>query len=242
VQLIVAPDATVESDDDDIDADAGTDWNQEEDEADDEDEAEDQDEAGAVVVEAEDQDEAEAEETPSSKAPATTAATTPAITAATTPAKSTAPATTAATTPAITAATTPAKSTAPATTPPSKAPATTPPSKAPASTRSVNFQLLTASHSKMISNVAKGINLGAWLDKPKIPNGVFSTPTVVFLSLNADASRRSNSTGKFTDFVTRQALFVKLTETLTAKTASSAVFAYMCHDHRQLLSSTLMYR
>jgi hypothetical protein len=206
----------VESDDDDIDADAGTDWNQEEDEADDEDEAEDQDEAGAVVVEAEDQ----AEETPSSKAPATTAATTPAITAATTP----------------------AKSTAPATTPPSKAPATTPPSKAPASTRSVNFQLLTASHSKMISNVAKGINLGAWLDKPKIPNGVFSTPTVVFLSLNADASRRSNSTGKFTDFVTRQALFVKLTETLTAKTASSAVFAYMCHDHRQLLSSTLMYR
>jgi hypothetical protein len=210
----------VESDDDDIDADAGTDWNQEEDEADDEDEAEDQDEAGAVVVEAEEQDEAEAEETPSSKAPATTAATTPAITAATTP----------------------AKSTAPATTPPSKAPATTPPSKAPASTRSVNFQLLTASHSKMISNVAKGINLGAWLDKPKIPNGVFSTPTVVFLSLNADASRRSNSTGKFTDFVTRQALFVKLTETLTAKTASSAVFAYMCHDHRQLLSSTLMYR
>ena len=220
MQLIVAPDATVESDDDDIDADAGTDWNQEEDEADDEDEAEDQDEAGAVVVEAEEQDEAEAEETPSSKAPATTAATTPAITAATTP----------------------AKSTAPATTPPSKAPATTPPSKAPASTRSVNFQLLTASHSKMISNVAKGINLGAWLDKPKIPNGVFSTPTVVFLSLNADASRRSNSTGKFTDFVTRQALFVKLTETLTAKTASSAVFAYMCHDHRQLLSSTLMYR
>ena len=220
MQLTVAPDATVESDDDDIDADAGTDWNQEEDEADDEDEAEDQDEAGAVVVEAEDQDEAEAEETPSSKAPATTAATTPAITAATTP----------------------AKSTAPATTPPSKAPATTPPSKAPASTRSVNFQLLTASHSKMISNVAKGINLGAWLDKPKIPNGVFSTPTVVFLSLNADASRRSNSTGKFTDFVTRQALFVKLTETLTAKTASSAVFAYMCHDHRQLLSSTLMYR
>ena len=216
MQLTVAPDATVESDDDDIDADAGTDWNQEEDEADDEDEAEDQDEAGAVVVEAEDQ----AEETPSSKAPATTAATTPAITAATTP----------------------AKSTAPATTPPSKAPATTPPSKAPASTRSVNFQLLTASHSKMISNVAKGINLGAWLDKPKIPNGVFSTPTVVFLSLNADASRRSNSTGKFTDFVTRQALFVKLTETLTAKTASSAVFAYMCHDHRQLLSSTLMYR
>ena len=211
MQLTVAPDATVESDDDDIDADAGTDWNQEEDEADDEDEAEDQDEAGAVVVEAEDQDEAEAEETPSSKAPATTAATTPAITAATTPAKSTAP-------------------------------ATTPPSKAPASTRSVNFQLLTASHSKMISNVAKGINLGAWLDKPKIPNGVFSTPTVVFLSLNADASRRSNSTGKFTDFVTRQALFVKLTETLTAKTASSAVFAYMCHDHRQLLSSTLMYR
>ena len=220
MQLTVAPDATVESDDDDIDADAGTDWNQEEDEADDEDEAEDQDEAGAVVVEAEEQDEAEAEETPSSKAPATTAATTPAITAATTP----------------------AKSTAPATTPPSKAPATTPPSKAPASTRSVNFQLLTASHSKMISNVAKGINLGAWLDKPKIPNGVFSTPTVVFLSLNADASRRSNSTGKFTDFVTRQALFVKLTETLTAKTASSAVFAYMCHDHRQLLSSTLMYR
>ena len=213
MQLTVAPDATVESDDDDIDADAGTDWNQEEDEADDEDEAEDQDEAGAVVVEAEEQDEAEAEETPSSKAPATTAATTPAITAATTP----------------------AKSTAPATTPPSKAPATTPPSKAPASTRSVNFQLLTASHSKMISNVAKGINLGAWLDKPKIPNGVFSTPTVVFLSLNADASRRSNSTGKFTDFVTRQALFVKLTETLTAKTASSAVFAYMCHDHRQLL-------
>ena len=185
MQLIVAPDATVESDDDDIDADAGTDWNQEEDEADDEDEAEDQDEA-------------EAEETPSSKAPATTAATTP------------------------------AKSTAPATTAPA--------------TRPVNFQLLTASHSKMISNVAKGINLGAWLDKPKIPNGVFSTPTVVFLSLNADASRRSNSTGKFTDFVTRQALFVKLTETLTAKTASSAVFAYMCHDHRQLLSSTLMYR
>jgi hypothetical protein len=97
-----------------------------------------------------------------------------------------------------------------------------------------NFQFTVASHSKMLVLAGKGTKLGNWGSEatPTIPES-HATPTMIFVAM-PNVSILPGQT--FSVYETKQLLEVKLVEILAAKTASSAMFVFMCFNMYQQIA------